>query len=388
MKRVTSIDFTRGLVMIIMALDHARDFLHISSATQSPTDLSTTTPLLFFTRWITHLCAPTFVFLSGTSAWLSSKSRPEITRKDNRLFLLKRGIWLIVLEFTVINLGLWTDVHFSTLIFEVIATIGAGFIMLSLLYNLSPAALGIIGLILIFGHNLFDPSMLPNNSVIQFIGSLLLSPNTFGMGPGREFIVAYPILPWLGIMLSGFACGRIFQLPIETRRKTLIRIGASALSLFLVMRYVNVYGDPLHWSHQKTSLFTFLSFVNVIKYPPSLLFTLVTLGISILILAASDGIDNRFTRIVSVYGKTPLFYFILHLYILKLLMFVIVFAQGIHPRDLVFGPQLFGRPNGAGISLPYVYLAWASTVLLLYPLCRKYGAYKAAHREKTWLRYL
>ena len=292
MKRIYSIDFTRGLVMIIMALDHVRDLMHVNSAVQSPTDLATTTPLLFLTRWITHLCAPAFVFLAGTSAYLSFHRNNDITQ--TRKFLLTRGLWLVLLEFTVVNLGLFFDLGFHTLMFEVIAAIGTGFIVLSLLLNLSSKAIGIIGLIILFCHNLLPP--------IPFL-SPLYSVSVFPLSSSRVLTIAYPPVPWLGVMLVGFASGRFFGPAENDRKKIFLKIGAAALLLFVLLRFSNIYGDPAPWSSQKTAVYTFLSFMNVTKYPPSLLFCLVTLGCMFLILAAGEHVKNRFTDFAYVYGK-------------------------------------------------------------------------------------
>ena len=386
MKRIHSIDFARGLVMIIMTLDHTRDFLHTDAPTQDPTNLATTSVILFFTRWITHFCAPSFVFLSGVSAYLSLKNRPD--PRENRRFLLKRGIWLVVLEFTVVNFFLWWDIHFRTLIFEVIATIGCGFIILSFLYKLSPKILGIVGLILIFGHDATSAIMVAN-PVLNFIGSLLLGPGAFQVTPHLLLVIGYPILPWLGIMLVGFGCGRLFELPAADRKKYFLRIGGAAICLFLLLRATNLYGNPSPWTVQKNAVFTFLSFINYNKYPPSLCFTLVTLGGLFLLLAFSEGWNNKITKIVSVYGKTPLFYFLIHMGLIHVLLFIMVFAQGYHASDLVFGTLKIGRPAaGSGISLPWVYGVWVGVVALMYPLCRWYGRCKMNHPENKWLRYL
>ena len=387
MNRINSIDFARGLVMIIMALDHTRDFLHVNSLTQDPTNLATTSPALFFTRWITHFCAPSFVFLSGVSAYLSFKNRGDI--RENRRFLLRRGLWLVILECTVVNFFLWCDVHFRTLIFEVIATIGCGFIILSFLYRVSPKILGIAGLVIIFGHDLLSPALLPANPLLRFFASLLAGMVAFQVTPHLLLVIAYPVLPWLGIMLAGFGCGRLFELPAGSRRKLFLRIGGAALGLFVLLRYLNVYGNPVPWSVQKNAVFTFLSFINYSKYPPSLCFTLVTLGGLLLLLAFAEGWKNTFVKIVSTYGKTPLFYFLLHLGVIHGLLFIMVFVQGFRPADLVFGPLRIGRPvAGSGITLPFVYGVWLGVVALMYPLCRWYGRYKTSHPEKRWLRYL
>jgi len=373
--------------MMIMALDHTRDFLHVNPVTQDPTNLATTTPVLFFTRWVTHFCAPVFVFLSGLSAYLSFKSQAD--EKATRRFLLSRGIWLVVLEFTVVNFGLWFDIYFRTLIFEVIATIGCGFIILSFLYRIPPKILGITGVVLIFGLGLLSSVMLPDKPVLQFFGSLLMGPGVFPLAPNHMLIIAYPILPWLGIMLAGFGCGPLFELPAGIRRKIFLRMGLAALLLFVMLRYSNIYGNPTPWTVQKNAVFTILSFINYSKYPPSLLFDLATLGCLLLLLAAAEGRKNRFMDIATVYGKTPLFYFLLHMYVIHLAMLIMVLCQGFHPADLVFGPFKFGRPaSGSGITLPYVYAVWLGVVALMYPLCKWYGRYKAGHPEKKWLRYL
>ena len=386
MKRISSIDIARGLVMVIMALDHSRDLLHTTSMTQSPTDLTTTTPILFFTRWITHLCAPAFVFLAGTSAWLGLEAGKD--KRAGRRFLLTRGLALIVIEFTLVNFGMNFDIHFRYFLFEVIATIGAGFVLLFFLSRLSWNAVAVIAAVLFFGHDLLARIPLPENPTLKFIATLFF---TLGVFPGKHvtFLVAYPILPWLGIMLAGFAAGRLFTLAPEKRSRILFRLALGALALFALLRFTNLYGDPVPWSHQKNAMFTVLSFLNVNKYPPSLLFSLVTLGIMLLVLGAAEGKDNATTRFLLVYGRVPLFYFLVHFYLLHLLMFVMVFLQGFHPADLRFGPVLFGRPEqGSGIPLWGVYLVWVSVVLVLYPVCRWYGRYKAAHKEMKWLRYL
>lgn len=386
MKRINSIDFVRGLVMIIMALDHTRDLMHVSSLTQNPTDLSTTTPTLFFTRIITHLCAPTFVFLSGVSVYLSLKATNNIA--ESKQFLLTRGIWLIILEFTVIGFGLWFDIHFGVLLFNVIAAIGFGFIILSFLLKIAPKTLGIIGLSIIFFHNLLPLIPFEKNSTIQSILTPFFSSTAFPVTPKILFIMGYPPIPWLGVMLAGFSAGQSFVIS-ETKKKDLFfKISLVSLALFLVIRFINIYGDPVVWNSQKDNLFTVMSFLNVTKYPPSLLFCLLTFGVMFLVFSILEGVQNKLTDILSVYGKVPLFYFIVHWYIIHIMMFVMVFSQGFKPSDLVFGFN-FGRPKaGSGVELWTIYILWISVVLIMYPLCKWYGRYKANHKDKVWLRYL
>jgi len=357
MKRIPSIDIAR---------DHTRDFLLTDALIQSPTNMATTTPLLFFTRWITHLCAPSFVFLSGISAYISLKNGQDL--RAGRRFLLSRGIWLLILEFTLIGFGLSFDVRFRMFLFEVIATIGSGFILLSFLSRFPPKALLITGLILIFGHDLISFAPMPTNTALQFFGSLLFGPGAFPISPNLLFVVAYPILPWLGIMLTGFAAGRLFERPASDRKRLLRRIGLASLGLFLLLRGANIYGDPSRWSVQKNDIFTVLSFLNVTKYAPSLLFTLCMLGILLLVLSELEGRDNVLTRGLSVYGRAPLFYFIIHMYLIHLIMFILVLAQGYTLSGLVFANFKQGRPKDSwGLSLAYIYPIWIGVVALLFP---------------------
>jgi uncharacterized membrane protein len=385
MKRIYSIDLTRGIVMIIMALDHVRDMMHTTSLLHQPTDLMTTTPTLFFTRWITHLCAPTFVFLSGTSAFLSMERTKNI--RDTRKFLLTRGLWLIVVEFTLVNFGMQFDIHFNVLIFEVIAAIGSGFIILALLLNCSTKTIGIIGLAILFLHNLAPLVPGAETSLFKKIGMPFFAPEVFPFS-GRVFVLGYPPLPWLGIMLVGFAAGRLFALEIAKQKSVFLKIGIASIGLFIIFRLINIYGDPSPWSQQKDGLFTFLSFINVTKYPPSLDFSLLFLGVMFLILSAAQGVMNKWTDIVSVYGKVPLFYFVVQWYIIHPLTLLMVFLQKVNGSGMV-GDFNFGRPkSGGGLELWGIYLVWIGFVVAMYPLCKWYGRYKANHKEKRWLRYL
>ena len=385
MNRVTTIDVTRGLVMVIMALDHVRDLLHIPALTQNPADLTTTTSAIFLTRWITHLCAPTFVFLSGTSAYLSLRKRND---ESARRFLLKRGVVLILLELTIVNFAFWFDIHFHSLMLQVIYAIGGGLVILSFLTKLPVKWVGIIGLIIVFGHNLLQIVPSFTNLAARLGWSLLFRTEFFPLSPSFGLLVGYPLIPWLGIMLVGYACGQLMERPIGQRKPLLLRIGLGSLALFILLRFLNVYGDPAPWSTQKDGLFTFLSFINVTKYPPSLLYDLLLLGLMFLILSVADGANNTFTRWLTVYGKVPMFYYILHWYLVHLSMIGMSLLQGYSLADIPSGPLNFGRPAGAGISLGLVYVVWFGLVLALYPLCKWYGRYKANHPEVGLLRYV
>lgn len=385
MKRLQSIDIVRGIVMIIMALDHVRDLMHVDSITQSPTDLATTSPLLFFTRWITYLCAPSFVFLAGTSVYLSLQNKNS---SETRKHLFKRGFWLIFLEFTVVNFGLFFDIGFHSLLFEVIAAIGFGFIILGLLLKIRSKILGIIGLVIIFFHNLLPLLPFAENSVLKVILSPFFGPIVIPFS-GRAFIMAYPPIPWLGIMLVGFASGKFFELAEEKRKKLFIQIGLSALVLFVIFRCINIYGDPALWDSQRDALFTFLSFMNITKYPPSLLFCLTTLGIMFLLLAFAEQFHGKIKKVTLVYGKVPLFYFVVHFYIIHILTLLMLFAQGFNWSQLEFVSGNFGRPKNtvSGLPLWAIYLIWIFVVVLLYKPCQWFGKYKAENKY-WWLKYI
>jgi uncharacterized membrane protein len=387
MKRINSIDITRGLIMIIMALDHVRDLMHINSIAQSPTNLATTSPALFFTRWITYLCAPIFVFLAGTSAYLSFQRKKNTPQTRN--FLLKRGAWLIVLEFTLVNFALFFDIHFGTFIFEVIAAIGFGFIILSLLINLSPKAIAITGLIIIFCHNLFALIPFAEGSIIKTILTPLFTLTALPVNAHSVFVMAYPPIPWLGIMLVGFASSKLFELPPLKRKSIFLTIGFSALVLFIIIRFINIYGESFKWAAQKNMLYTFLSFMNVTKYPPSLLFCLVTLGIMFLMLAFAEQFNNRVANIFIVYGKVPLFYFLVHFFVIHLTLIGLLLLQGFQWQQLDFASGTFGRPKGmqSGVGLYIIYSIWIAIVMILYKPCLWFGKYKAEHRQ-WWLKYL
>jgi uncharacterized membrane protein len=387
MKRIQSIDFVRGLVMVFMTLDHTRDFIHANPLGQNPTDLATTSPALFMTRWITHLCAPTFMFLAGTSAYLSMQNQASFS--DSRQFLFTRGFWLIFVNFTINNFGIFFDIHFGVFFSQVIAAFGFGFIGLGLLLKLPVRTLGILGLIIIFGHDLFQGVSFPNNAPLNMIWTVFMGVNFFQVTPNHALLITYPIIPWLGIMLAGFGFGSILLQAGENRKKWVLQIGLGSLSLFILMRTYNIYGDVSPWSFQKEALFSFFSFINVSKYPPSLLFTLVTLGVSIVLLSFFDTLQNKFTDIVSVYGKVPLFYWLLHWYIIHFVAMAVYLTQGFHWSDLNFEGMGFGRPKeGGGLPLWGVHIAWLSIVAALYPVAKWYGNYKRAHPEKMLLRYL
>ena len=392
-KRIDSIDVLRGITMIVMALDHVRDFFHVSANTGNPLDLTQTTPQLFFTRWITHFCAPLFVFLSGTSIYLQGlrKSKTELAA-----FLIKRGLWLILVEVLIMSFAFTFDSSYSFIIFQVIWSIGISMLILAILIRFAPFGLILtLGLLIVFGHNLLDIPESAQGFKAGFWWDLLHH-GFFSFYPlfgNHTLIILYAFGPWTGVMMLGYCTGVLFApgFSQEKRKKILLRLGAGALLLFVVLRFINVYGDPFPWSVQKNALFTFLSFINVFKYPPSLLYLCLTLGTGLLALSFLDQVQNGITRIARTYGRVPFFYYILHFYLIHILAVIVFFLKGHSYSEAVAGLKnviFMFVLQGEGFDLPGVYLIWAGVVIALYPLCKKYDQYKSAHREKWWLGYL
>lgn len=387
--RIASIDIMRGIVMVIMALDHTRDFFHADTALLDPTDLTKTNPALFFTRIITHYCAPTFVFLSGVSAYLSLQRK---TRKELSVFLLTRGLWLIFLEFTVVRFGLVFNLYYDFIIFQVIWVIGASMVVLAGLVYFSSRSLLIIALILIFGHNVLDSIQLAPGDAGHFWWAIFRQAGGFFLPGGQFVLAAYPLLPWLGIMLAGYGIGFIYDKSFEPlrRRKILGYTGIIAIALFVLLRFFNLYGDPSPWTIQKDALFTFMSFVNVTKYPVSLMYTLMTLGPVLIILSGMERWKEGTLEPMRIIGRVPLFYYILHFYLIHLVslcLYMVSTGTSLSDIDFHVSNGFGGIPPGTGYSLGWVYVAWLSIVISLYPLCLLYHRYKSNHNN-WWLGYL
>ena len=379
--RIASIDILRGCVMIVMALDHVRDFF--MAGDPNPVDLHTTTPILFFTRWITHFCAPTFLFLSGISAYLSGQRK---TKAELSVFLLKRGAWLIFLEVTVITLGWTFDTLYHVWIFQVIWAIGWSMIILGLLVRLSPAVTVGVGFILFFGHNLMDYVHASGTVVTLFVNSK----GTFiPLADRRGIFDLYPVISWTGAMLLGYGAGKWYtaSYPAGKRKKVLFWTGCGVIALFIVLRLVNGYGDPSPWIPQSSPLYTLFSFLNVTKYPCSLMYLCMTLGPALVFLSLTERTGGAVARFVSVYGRVPFFYYVLHLYLIHFLCAVLFFASGYGVKDITSGRVFLFRPEQMGFSLLGVYGVWILVVGLLYFPCKWYDAYKKTHRQ-WWLSYL
>ena len=383
--RIQSIDVLRGLVMIIMALDHTRDFFHWSAFHYDPLDLTQTTIPIFLTRWVTHFCAPVFVFLAGTSAYLTGVRKGK---KALSKFLLTRGLWLLFIEIVVFNFAFSFDWRFRVIGLQTIWSLGISMIFLSFLIYLPKRILLLVGLLIIFGHNLLDKINVEGTGLKAFLWSALHQPKFFPYHPFSIFIL-YPVLAWIGVMIAGYCFGELYtRFDIQKRKKILLGLGTLCILLFMIIRTTNYYGDQSKWQHQETPVFTFLSFINVTKYPPSLLYILMTIGPAIVFLGLTEKPLKRFGNIISTYGKVPMFYYILHFYMIHLAMVAAALIMGYKWKDVISSGPLGAPLPDYGFRLWAVYLIWISIIALLYPLCRWYAKYKFSHPEKWWLSYL
>jgi len=386
-RRVESIDALRGVVMILMTLDHVRDYF--GAAGINPTDPATTPVALFFTRWITHFCAPAFFLLTGVGAYRSSLRRGTANLAGH---LLTRGVWLIVLETVILRcLGWQFNFDFRVTVFGVLWALGWSMIVLALLVRWSPAVIAGLGLTLILGHNLLDRV---TAAAVGPLGPLWIILHQQGLllpAPEHFILVAYPLIPWIGVTAVGYALGRLIEWDPPRRRAFLWRAGAALTVAFVAVRWLNGYGDPRPWSPQRSGVFTVLSYLNTTKYPPSLLFLLMTLGPALLFLGAVDRRVPKWLRPTIVLGKVPLFYFVLHVPLIHLLaLFASWYRYGaVHwvfesPRPDQYP---FAQPPGWPLPLPYIYAVWALVVATLWPVCRWYATVRERRRDR-WLSYL
>lgn len=387
--RMASIDIMRGLVMVIMALDHARDFYHADAFLFNPTDLEKTTPILFFTRFITHFCAPTFVLLAGTSVRISQQQK---SKKDLSLFLLTRGLWLIFLEITVIRFSFLFQFYYDVTFFQVIWAIGFCMVILAGVIHLPFKVILVLGLAIAFGHDFLHAINLQEGDPFLILWTFTHQFNSIEIFPGKFAFVPYPFLPWLGIMLLGYCMGEWYRKDFDPalRKTNLLRTGIFSLLLFFVLRYFNFYGDPVPWSEQKNEVYTFMSFINVTKYPVSLHYTLLTLGPVLIFLSWLEKVKTQTLRPFAIIGRVPLFYYLIHFYLLHtgaLLLYMIRSGKSLSEIDFHFKAGFGGLPPGYGYSLLGAYIAWIIVVIILYPLCKWYNHYKSTHKH-WWLSYL
>jgi uncharacterized membrane protein len=389
--RIASIDALRGVVMIVMALDHVRDFFNAGAMSFSPTDLARTTTALFLTRWVTHFCFPVFMFVSGTGAFLFAQ-RSRTPRRLSR-FLLARGLWLILFELTVMQLAYNFNFHVRTVFLLILWIFGLCMILMAALVLLPVRWVAGSGIAIIVFHNLLDGVQAEHFASFAWVWNLLHQPGEIVIG-GYRMQAPYPVLPWLGVMAAGFSFGQVFALGIPERRQIMLSIGATATVAFFVLRAINRYGDPVPWSHQTSAIFTVLSFLNCTKYPASLDFLLMTLGPALLILAALQRIEFAPANPLTVFGRVPLFYFILHFYLIHTLAVTAAWLRyGTAAKRFTFTllPSMGGDrhlfPSDFGYSLWGTWGAWVLTVALLYPICLWFAKLKRARRD-WWLSYL
>lgn len=387
-QRIVPIDALRGLVMILMALDHVRDFFHIQAMTSQANDLSQASPELFFTRWITHFCAPAFMLTAGAAAFFKlnrTQNKSQLSR-----YLWTRGLWLILLELIVLRFAMFFSLISGSVMLTVLYGLGGSMILLGFLIHIPFRALCFFTFFTIILNSLF--TLLPAAALgpLAWVWNLIYQPGLFMAGSVPVF-VAYPVLPWAAIMTAGFCLGSIYSLASEKRMKILLRLGTGCLIAFLMIRGINLFGDPAPWTTAFAGK-TFLSFLNTTKYPPSLSFILMTAGPIFFFLSWLDQKKLSRTHPLLIFGQTPLFYFLAHFFFIHLLLIPFAwFTYGEisflwNPLPSMGGsPQTY--PAGFGYSLGVVYLVWLLVVIALYPLCRWYSALKKNH-PRSLLRYL
>jgi uncharacterized membrane protein len=383
--RIESIDLLKGLVMVIMALDHTREYFHAAARVFGPLDPLHTSWAIYITRWITHFCAPTFSFLAGLSACLVGR-RKTIAQLSG--FLWRRGLWLVFMELTIVNFAWYFDVHFHSPSLLVIWALGISMLVLAGLVYLPKWAILVFSCTLIFGHNLLDPIHV-DGSVLW---AILHDGGSFDFPANYHLWVGYPLIPWIAVMSLGYCFGSLYDPAFDSvkRKRILNAIGISAVLLFLILNWTQVYGDHLRWKHYPTFSQTLMSFFNRSKYPPSLMYLLMTLGPALIFLANVEGLKGRIIDFFCTFGRVPFFFYILHLYLVHLI--AMIFAQfsgfGWEKMILPFWVNFVPALNGYGFHLWVVYAVWIGIIALAYPLCKRFDGYKKSHREKWWLSYL
>ena len=384
-KRIGSLDLLKGLVIVIMALDHVRGYFHYSSHFFDPTDPALTTIPIFFTRFITHFCAPAFSFLAGVSAFIVGRKK---TPAELSGFLIKRGLWLVFVELVIMNFGWYFDIGFRNVSFAVIWVLGVSMILLGGLIRLPNKVIMIFSCVLIFGHNMLDNIHFENS----ILWTLLHERGPFLTTPNHIFRVSYAIIPWVAVMSLGYCFGSFYDKTYEpSKRRTLFNIiGITAITIFVIIRGANFYGNLLPWEDYGNLKQTLFSFFNLTKYPPSLSFLLVTLGGAFLFLANTENLKGRVVNFFSVFGRVPFSFYILHIYLIHIFALIAVELTGFGWQKMILPapPAKVEALKGYGFNLITVYFIWIGVILLLYPLCKKFDNYKQKHKEKWWLSYL
>lgn len=388
--RIESIDILRGVVMVLMALDHVRDYFHIDAFNGNyPENMDRTYIFFFATRFVTHFCAPVFIFLAGTSAFLYGQKRSQ---KELSKFLITRGLWLIFVEIFINNFLWWFDVSFGFTNLQVIWAIGVSMIVLGIVSYLPKRVLLVLGLLIVFGHNLLDGIVKEGNSLESAIWYFLHQINGISYAENRFVWFSYPVLPWIGVMILGYLFGEFYRKDADaTQRKKLLQyLGIGCILLFFVLRSTNVYGDLHPWTEQATTEKTIISFFNVHKYPPSLSFLLITLGPAFLFLNFIEKIKNKITDIFIVFGRVPFFYYVLHIFVIHGAAVLGLILTGKDWKLMILDSTTLsqGLLAGYGYSLGVVYIVWIGIVAFLYPICKRYMNYKKNNKHKWWLSYL
>jgi uncharacterized membrane protein len=372
--RIDAVDWLRGLVMVLMALDHVRDYF--SNLRVNPEDPSAS-PALFFTRWVTHFCAPTFVLLAGSGAYLygaGGRPRLELAR-----FLLSRGLWLVFLGLTLVRFSVTFNFDYHFLFGEVIWVIGWSMVLLSALVWLRAWAVGLLGVVIVAGHNALDSVTAEQLGLPGWLWTVLHRQGIVEMRPGYFFFVIYPLLPWFGVLAAGYGLGPLLRL--ERRRQILLTLGLALTAVFVALRWSNLYGDPRPWEPMGDGLRTLMSFLNCTKYPPSLLFVCMTLGPALVALALADPPAGPLARPLVTFGRVPLFYFLVHFLLIHAAAVAVALVR--HGRcDWLLanpGPGAPPPPPDAGFGLAGVYVVWVLVVLAMYGPCRWYAGVKRRH---------
>ncbi len=377
--RFDSIDLLRGAVMVLMALDHTRDFF--GSSAMNPRDVND--PALFLTRWMTHFCAPIFIFLAGLSAFLygsRGRSRRELSR-----FLFTRGAWLVLIELTVVNFGWTFNLAFDFFVLQVIWAIGWSMMALACLIYLPRGVIATLALVMIAGHNWLDGIEANRFQEFRWLWLLLHEPGLLDPVPGVKLLAVYPLVPWVGVMIAGYAFGPVMLYPERQRRTWLFASGLLLVGVFVGMRAVNAYGDPAPWQAQEGWVATFLSFLNCEKYPPSLLYLAMTLGPALIALGVFERARGKVSEWLITFGRVPFLFYVAHIYLLHLVALAAAVFMDDDLRWLF--EDLSAKPPGYGVSLTVVYALWLGILLLLYPLCRWFAMVKQ-RRKDWWLSYL
>ncbi len=383
--RVQSIDLLKGLVMVIMALDHTRDYFHAAAYIFWPTDPLQTTWAIFLTRWITHFCAPAFSLLAGISAYLIGRRK---SKNELSVFLIKRGLWLVFIEVTIVNFAWFFDPEFRNDGLAVIWALGISMMVLAALIQLPTTAIMVFSIAVVFGHDLLDTLHYKGN----IWWALLHDGGDFKYSDNFQFFVGYPVVPWIAVMSLGYCLGSLYNTNYEVakRKKILNILGMASVLLFILLRWLNVYGDPFGWKQYDTFSQSMMSFLDPNKYPPSLLYLLMTLGASFLFLANSENLKGKIVNFFCTYGRVPFFYYILHLYLIHLFAMLAAQLTGYGWQAMQLSKWVTDVPalKGFGFELWVVYAVWIAVVLILYPLCSTFDTYKQNHKEKWWLSYL